>query len=47
MSLLVGRPAATDIAFGFALQLLWIAIFVGLRRLLWRRGLQRYSAVGA
>ena len=47
VSLLVGRPAATDIAFGFALQLLWIAIFVALRRLLWRRGLQRYSAVGA
>ena len=47
VSLLVGRAGATDIAFGFALQLLWIAIFVGLRRLLWRRGLERYSAVGA
>ena len=47
VSLLAGRPGAGQIALGFVLQLLWIAVFVGLRRLLWRRGLQRYSAVGA
>jgi ABC-2 type transport system permease protein len=46
-SLLVGHPGIGQIVFGFAAQLAWAAIFVGLRRLLWRRGLQRYSAVGA
>jgi ABC-2 type transport system permease protein len=46
-SLLVGHPTATEIAFGFAVQLAWAAIFVGLRRLLWQRGLRRYSAVGS
>ncbi len=46
-SLLVGHPTAAQIAFGFAVQLAWVAIFVGLRRLLWQRGLRRYSAVGA
>ncbi|QDP97702.1 hypothetical protein FOE78_18900 [Microlunatus elymi] len=32
---------------GFALQLLWLLIFVGGAALLWRRGLRSYSAVGA
>jgi len=46
-SLLVGHPGAAQIIFGFAVQLAWAATFIGLRRLLWRRGLERYSAVGA
>jgi ABC-2 type transport system permease protein len=47
VSLLVGQASARQILFGFALQLAWAAIFIGLRRLLWHRGLKRYSAVGA
>jgi ABC-2 type transport system permease protein len=46
-SLLVGHPTPGQIVFGFAVQIAWVAIFVGLRRLLWQRGLERYSAVGA
>ncbi|HEY9292292.1 MAG TPA: ABC-2 family transporter protein [Microlunatus sp.] len=32
---------------GFALQLLWLVIFVGGAVLVWKRGLRSYSAVGA
>jgi ABC-2 type transport system permease protein len=32
---------------GFAIMLGWIAFFAGLQRLLWRRGLKHYSAMGA
>jgi ABC-2 type transport system permease protein len=44
-SLLVGLP--TDVARGFLSLIGWILFFLGLNRLLWRRGLKRYSGMGA
>jgi ABC-type uncharacterized transport system permease subunit len=29
------------------MQALWTLVFIGTRQLTWRRGLKRYSAVGA
>ena len=47
VGLLAGRPGWPETLQGFALQLAWILVFVGARRLLWRRGLRRYAAAGA
>jgi ABC-2 type transport system permease protein len=38
--------ASAGIARGLAMQLLWIAIFVVLHRVLWRCGIRRFGAVG-
>jgi ABC-2 type transport system permease protein len=46
-SLLTADPGRPAILLGFALQLGWILVFVGARRLLWRHGLRRYAAAGA
>lgn len=45
VSLLVGLPV--DISRGFWSMIGWILLFLGLNRLLWRRGLKRYSGMGA
>ncbi|MBE9099463.1 ABC transporter permease [Vacuolonema iberomarrocanum] len=44
-NLLIGEP--TDIWRGFGVTLIWIGLFWGLNRWLWRRGLRRYSGMGA
>ncbi|MBD2777146.1 ABC transporter permease [Iningainema tapete] len=44
-SLLVGLPV--DVARGFLSIVGWILIFLGLNRILWRRGLKHYSGMGA
>jgi ABC-2 type transport system permease protein len=44
-SLLVGLPV--DLSRGFWSMLGWILLFLGLNRILWRRGLKRYSGMGA
>ena len=44
-SLLVGIP--TDIGRGFLSIIGWFMLFLGLNRILWRRGLKRYSGMGA
>ena len=35
-----------DIPYGLTMQVLWLAIFVVLHRILWRRGIKRFGAVG-
>ena len=47
VELVVGRLSASELAAGFALQLVWFAGFGGLALWLWRRGLRVYGAVGA
>ncbi|WP_026734918.1 ABC transporter permease [Fischerella sp. PCC 9605] len=44
-SILVGIPV--DLTRGFLAMLGWILLFLGLNRWLWRRGLRRYSGMGA
>ncbi|ARV58357.1 multidrug ABC transporter permease [Nostocales cyanobacterium HT-58-2] len=44
-SILVGLPV--DLGRGFLSMVGWILLFFGLNRLLWRRGLKRYSGMGA
>ncbi|MGF1512661.1 MAG: ABC transporter permease [Elainellaceae cyanobacterium] len=44
-SLLVGLPV--DIPRSLAIMTAWIALFLGLNRWLWRRGLKQYSGMGA
>lgn len=44
-SILVGLPV--DLGRGFLSIVGWILVFLGLNRLLWRRGLKRYSGMGA
>ncbi|MFZ9271431.1 MAG: ABC transporter permease [Prochlorococcaceae cyanobacterium] len=43
--LLAGLPV--NLAFGFAIQLAWIALLLPLALLLWRAGVRRYTAMGA
>jgi ABC-2 type transport system permease protein len=45
VSILVGLPV--DLGKGFSASVGWILLFLGLNRLLWRRGLKRYSGMGA
>lgn len=47
VELVIGRARGSEIAAGFALQALWLAVFGGLAALLWRRGSRVYGAVGA
>lgn len=47
VELLIGRVTGAGIVQGFALQLLWLAVFAGLAGLVWRRGIRAYGAVGA
>jgi ABC-2 type transport system permease protein len=44
-SLLVGLPV--DVTRGFLAMIGWFLIFLGVNRLLWRRGLKQYSGMGA
>lgn len=44
-SLLVGLPV--DVARGFLSMVGWLLVFLGANRWLWRRGLKRYSGMGA
>ena len=44
-SLLVGLPV--DVTRGFVSMVGWILLFLGINRWLWRRGLKRYSGMGA
>lgn len=47
VELVQGRLKQEDALFGFVLQGVWILVSLGLLNLGWRRGLKRYSAVGA
>jgi ABC-2 type transport system permease protein len=47
VELTIGRLSGPEIGAGFALQLLWLAVFGVLALWLWRRGLRVYGAVGA
>ncbi|WP_017298219.1 ABC-2 family transporter protein [Nodosilinea nodulosa] len=44
-SLLINRPQ--NVAQGFMAMMVWSALFWGLNRWLWRRGLKQYSGMGA
>jgi len=43
----LGRLDSRQIAVGFAMQLLWTAVWLVAVRLLWRAAIRRYTAVGA
>ncbi|MBX6322856.1 MAG: ABC-2 family transporter protein [Rhodospirillaceae bacterium] len=47
VKVLTGDWSAAALAGTFAVQAVWIAGIVAVQRLLWRRGLRRYGAVGA
>jgi ABC-2 type transport system permease protein len=47
VEILLGRLSPAETAFGFAVTLGWALFFAVVYRLLWRRGLRRYEAVGA
>ena len=47
VELLTGRLSLAMILQGIAIQWVWIAAFYALNRWVWRKGLRRYSAVGA
>lgn len=42
----LGRVDGADLGMGLAVQLAWVVAVYGLARLVWRRGLKHYSAVG-
>lgn len=42
----LGKVRGSDLAFGLLLQLAWCVFFIVLSRVLYRRGLRRYSAFG-
>jgi ABC-2 type transport system permease protein len=46
VEVLTGQVETSQLAAGFALQIVWVLIAVGLYALLWRTGLRRYTAVG-
>ena len=43
----LGTIGPRQIATGFAMQILWIGLLLGILRLVWDRAASRYSAVGA
>lgn len=46
IELLLGRLGGGEVALGFAVALAWLGAFALAYRVLWRRGLRRYQAVG-
>jgi ABC-2 type transport system permease protein len=46
VEVLMGSLTPGELAQGFALQLGWLAVALGLYQFVWRQGLRRYSAVG-
>jgi ABC-2 type transport system permease protein len=47
LEVLMGRVHGQALMSGFGVQMAWVMLFFGLYQILWRRGLRRYSAVGA
>jgi len=47
VELLLGRLSPDEITRGFSIQLLWLVIGLILHKLVWWRGVKKYSAVGA
>ena len=47
VEVLLGRRTGGDLLWGWAVQLIWVAVAVVGLRLLWSRATRRYSAVGA
>jgi ABC-2 type transport system permease protein len=46
VELLTGQLTQSEILSGFAFQLFWMLVAIGLYTLLWRNGVRRYAAVG-
>jgi ABC-2 type transport system permease protein len=46
VAVLQGRLTGSALAQGFATQWLWVALLLGVERLVWRSGLKRYAATG-
>ncbi|MHB0877183.1 MAG: ABC transporter permease [Anaerolineae bacterium] len=47
VELLLGRLTPADAVIGLGAQLLWTGLALGILAFVWRRGVRRYSAVGA
>jgi ABC-2 type transport system permease protein len=46
VSIYMGKVNGAELAQGLAMQAFWVAAAYGLARLLWHRGIRKYSAVG-
>ena len=47
VELLLGRLDTAQIERGFLMQLLWVVVGFAIVKLVWRRGVRKYSAVGS
>jgi ABC-2 type transport system permease protein len=47
VEIILGQTGGEQLLLGFAIELFWLLVFIGLYRWMWLRGLRRYSAVGA
>jgi ABC-2 type transport system permease protein len=46
VSIYMGKAQGAALGFGFAVQLAWVVLAYAVARLVWARGLRKYSAVG-
>jgi ABC-2 type transport system permease protein len=46
VELLTGQLSQAEVLTGFAFQIIWTLVSMGMYALVWRNGLQRYTAVG-
>jgi ABC-2 type transport system permease protein len=46
VSIYMGKVTGAELARGFLLQIFWVVAAFGFARLLWNRGIRKYSAVG-
>lgn len=46
IEVLLGKLSGPEVWRGFAWQLVWLAVVIGLYRFIWQRGLRHYTAVG-
>jgi len=46
VSIYMGKAAGADLVRGLVLQITWVICAYGIARLMWARGIRKYSAVG-
>jgi len=46
VQIILGKINSSEIVSGFAVQIIWLAVFIFIAKLLWKKGLSQYDSAG-